>query len=716
MKKMQVPATAATALGDNFAMAFFPRSIFVGVTVGTLLAACGSGGSSDLPDAKITHAIDAARTDGHTTFDARTMVDAAPMVDADTTVDQVIFDQQPAALGNDATATFAFHSSAPSTFTCVIDAGTGTSCTSPLSFSVTEGSHTLAVTATPTGGGVTSQAASVNWTVDLTAPDVTLVSGPNLFDHSYTPTFEFSSTDPTATFSCNLNSTGFVACTSPWIIDVTDGANDEVIQAVDAAGNISLTPVSVSWTVDNTGPTAANSTISSSESQLLSDDVATTTITFTVHDADDQPIPNQQVSLSATGTGNTFSPANAGFTDDNGVFTATMTSTSAGTQTITGTAAAMTKTVDVKFLCSSLNIFGLRTTRSVGLSPLGFVAADFNHDGTLDLASGVYDNVNTSVNVDLGTGGGAFAAPSTVTASTYIADVATADLNGDGVLDLAAISFGAQKVDVMFGKATNGVANGTFAAATTFATQSEPWSIALGDVDGINGVDIVASNIGSNSVSVMKNNGVGVFTVTNIATGTGPAGVALIDVDSDGDLDIVTANENGGNAGSVSVLLNNGAGSFGAPTSYAVGGNSARTLAFGDFNGDGNFDLAVAVSNSNLIAVLLGNDGTGGTTKGTFKAAVAYPSGASTSPFWVNTVDLNNDGVLDLVYANTGANTVGVRFGNGDGTFGVDGIFPVGASPQGLAIGDFDADGKFDVIASDAGDSDVSILLNVCAD
>src|SRR6266571_4219326 len=93
----------------------------------------------------------------------------------------------------------------------------------------------------------------------------------------------------------------------------------------------------------------------------------------------------------------------------------------------------------------------------------------------------------------------------------------------------------------------------------------------------------------------------------DFATGTGPYWAAIGDLNGDGKLDLVVSNFN---ANTVSVLLGNGAGGFGAKTDFTTGANP-YSVAIGDLNGDGKPDLAVANFSSSTVSVLLGN-GAGG--------------------------------------------------------------------------------------------------------
>src|SRR5262245_22119921 len=130
--------------------------------------------------------------------------------------------------------------------------------------------------------------------------------------------------------------------------------------------------------------------------------------------------------------------------------------------------------------------------------------------------------------------------------------------------------------------------------------------------------------------------------------GDGPLSVAMGDFNGDGQQDLAVANNVSNN---VSVLLGQGNGTFAGTGNYTVR-DGPCSLAVGDFNGDGHQDLAVANRRSNNVSVLLG-DGTG-----TFAGAVNYAAGVF--PFSVVVGDFNGDGQSDLAVANFGNDNVSV--------------------------------------------------------
>jgi hypothetical protein len=141
------------------------------------------------------------------------------------------------------------------------------------------------------------------------------------------------------------------------------------------------------------------------------------------------------------------------------------------------------------------------------------------------------------------------------------------------------------------------------------------------------------------------------FKSAKYAVGAGPVSVVVADFNGDGKPDIATANHD---SSTVSILINNGDGTFRKHVDYAMG-NSPSQLVVGDFNNDGKVDLAVANGYS-AISILLGNgDGTFGQ-----RIDTSIPGAGSLSAY-----DLNNDGKLDLVVGPADVSLLG----NGDGTF-----------------------------------------------
>jgi hypothetical protein len=195
------------------------------------------------------------------------------------------------------------------------------------------------------------------------------------------------------------------------------------------------------------------------------------------------------------------------------------------------------------------------------------------------------------------------------------------------------------------------------------------------------------------------------FQQKTVPGGFGPNAIVVGDFNHDGLPDIVAADSCVDMlcaSGGVTVLLGKGNGAFGPPKSYVSSSDGEYTLfiAAGDFNNDGNLDLAVANNGLNVfgdVSVMLGNG------DGTFQSPVSNEVGGST-PVWVAVGDFNHDGSLDLAVTVTTTGTVAILLGNGDGTFQPQVSYDVQASPQGMRVADVNGDGNLDlVVANECG-------------
>jgi hypothetical protein len=262
--------------------------------------------------------------------------------------------------------------------------------------------------------------------------------------------------------------------------------------------------------------------------------------------------------------------------------------------------------------------------------------------------------------------------------------VAIADFNGDGKVDMAVTNGGSNNVSVLLGKG-----DGTFQAAVNYPAGTNPTSVTVGDFNGDGKLDLAVANNGTNTVSIFLGKGDGTFqAAVNYPTGTNPTSVAAGDFNGDGKLDLVVAN---GGSGNVSILVGNGDGTFQTRLDYSVA-SAPRSLAVGDFNGDGKLDLAVANSGSGNISIILGNG------DGTFQTAVDYPAGPNSNSVAVG--DFNGDGKLDLAVAND--HGVNIFLGNGDGTFPPFVAYATGIATDSVALGDFNGDGKLDLAVANS--------------
>jgi len=328
------------------------------------------------------------------------------------------------------------------------------------------------------------------------------------------------------------------------------------------------------------------------------------------------------------------------------------------------------------------------TNYTVGEYPDCAATGDFNGDGKLDLAVG---NLNSAtVSILLGNGDGTFGPKQDFATGSNPRSIAVGDFNGDGKLDLAVVNNVPGTVSILLG---NG--DGTFAPKMDFPVGTRPRSVVVGDFnhDGI--LDLAVANHDSQTVSVLLGNGDGTFTLKeNLTAGLEPYWVVTADFNGDGNLDLAVVNygspdyENA----TVGVYLGDGKGGFSAMQSYEVGWQPL-SVAVGDFNGDGNADLAVTNENYGTeyrtVSILLGDGHGSFAPQTTFNTnAIAYSVGAA---------DFNGDGATDLAVLNGG-----IMLGNGAGSFGPSSpMFPASGRKIFATAGDFNGDGRLDMVAVD---------------
>lgn len=352
-----------------------------------------------------------------------------------------------------------------------------------------------------------------------------------------------------------------------------------------------------------------------------------------------------------------------------------------------------------------------KTVFNMGMRPHSGSLLDFSGDGFLDLITANGNN-NMNLSVLIGAGDGFFAPPVTIEVIASEASmehggrrdlnfITAEDFDGDGDFDLAVVDAGGEVI------VYPNQGDATFSTPTFYSVAGQPATATAADINGDGSVDVITANRVGNSVGVLMNLGRedGEFApAVSWDVGGNPRSVGAVDLDRDGDLDLVTANRS---SSDVSLLFNDGGGLFPRREDVPVPGG-ARYVTFGDFNQDGDVDLATANESGNDLSVLLALG------DGTFGPPVSLALGVS--PYSVEATDLNGDGALDLIAANEQAVTLSILVGAGDGSFARALSVPVSTStrngPRYAVAGDLDNDGDQDLVSLDRDSSELTFLTN----
>jgi uncharacterized protein (TIGR03437 family) len=380
------------------------------------------------------------------------------------------------------------------------------------------------------------------------------------------------------------------------------------------------------------------------------------------------------------------------------------------------------------FLGDGKGGFQLRSTYITSYGPNSLILTDFNGDGNLDIIQGMGDARGFgagyySYNIDilLGNGDGTFQGaasrtiPGTQTVSTFLA---AGDFNGDGKIDaILNDKFGGNLY--LFAGSGQGAfqAPVTISALSAGGTQTGPSGAVSGDFNGDGKLDLAVTEEFTGKVAVLLNSATGLqLSGTFPSNGAAPGGIVAADFNGDGKLDLAVVNapsDDRATAGNLTVFLGGGNGAFQLARTYSAG-SLPTGVAVADLNGDGKPDLVVTDRSDPFVTpraagavyVFL-NDGKGG-----FQTPLKLATGAY--PFSVSVGDLNGDGKPDLVVASEDASvryTLAIFLGTGSGGFQPATLVSTSYGPSGIAIQDFNGDGKADLVVSHCcGDTDMTYL------
>jgi hypothetical protein len=290
----------------------------------------------------------------------------------DTTAPDTTITVAPASPSNQTSAGFSFASEPGATFECRVDGAAYAPCTSPKSYTtLSEGPHTFEARATDAAGNADPTPASHTWTIDTTAPDTSITSGPADPTNQTSATFSFAS-EPGAAFECRLDGAAYAPCTSPTTYTgLAAGPHTFDARATDPAGNTDSSPASRTWTIDLTAPAPPVITSPAEGSTVGS---ASVPLAGTAEPGSGIEIFEGATSLGTTtaDAGDAWARTLTGVTDGSHSYTATATDAAGNTS---ASSAPRTVVVDTAAPNTTITAAPIGATRFTSAS-FGFTADD----------------------------------------------------------------------------------------------------------------------------------------------------------------------------------------------------------------------------------------------------------------------------------------------------------------------------------------------------
>jgi hypothetical protein len=340
-----------------------------------------------------------------------------------------------------------------------------------------------------------------------------------------------------------------------------------------------------------------------------------------------------------------------------------------------------------------------------GVAPYSVASADFDGNGRPDLVAANGDSDPGTMSVFLrGTSGGwtqELGSPYNTQAGAD--DVATADFNGDGKQDFAVASYSTGTGGTVFLRKAD---NSGFAQEGGVMAIPNATTVAAGDLNGDHKPDLVYASGTSDTVYfALRNAGnTGFDAPVPLASVGHKEGLAIGDFSGDGKPDIVASNLT--SLGDLDLWVQNASGPVGFTNAGPVViGTQPWRLTAADFNGDGHLDVAAALLSTDKVVVMLGH------SNKTLTKEAEYPAGDGA--IGIKSGDFNSDGRPDLVIADQIGLRVTVLLRTPDG-FVNDASSPIvtGQAATGAAVADFDHDTRPDIAIANRNSNTITVLLN----
>ncbi|CAF1210047.1 unnamed protein product [Adineta ricciae] len=361
--------------------------------------------------------------------------------------------------------------------------------------------------------------------------------------------------------------------------------------------------------------------------------------------------------------------------------------------------------------------------------PCSLAVADFNEDGYTDIA--VANNGTNNIGIFFNNRNGSFLTQQTLSTGSYRPSFITiADFNHDNHSDIAVVYHGTDNIGIHLG---NG--NGVFQSVTVYSTgyDSLPCSLAIGDLNDDNQLDIVVANYGTNNIGIFFGNANGSFTsqqMYSTSSNSHPTSVALADLNQDRRLDILVTHYA---IGTIGMFVNEGNATFAKQIIRTLDSKSRpQVITVGNVDLDEYVDVVVVDSENDRIHVLRGYGNTSfhslttydsvkndrihvlrGYGNTSFHSLTTYDSVSGSHPSFAVIVDIDKDNQSDLIVTNYGTNNVAILSGYSSEPAVRQTQYLIGRSsrPSSIVVSDFDKDGHLDAAVNNLNKAYV-LLLN----
>jgi hypothetical protein len=329
------------------------------------------------------------------------------------------------------------------------------------------------------------------------------------------------------------------------------------------------------------------------------------------------------------------------------------------------------------------------------------IEGDFDLDGKIDIASTVFNADLVIISKNTSNGGVASFTNTNLFGAVNPIAVKTADINNDGLLDLI-VAGNTFNVIYVF-KNTSTLGNISFTSPISFGVGSSPRKLTTGDIDNDGKIDIISSNQGDNSISILRNTTAGaVITFSSkvdFATSNSPEGVTVGDLDDDGKIDILVACSS---SSAVSLLKNVstiGNINLNPKIDYTTG-SFPWEVVVADINNDGKLDIITSNTSPNTVSIFKNTS----TTSLSFANHIQFET--TSSPRGLAVHDLDTDGKPDIVTVNNFSSSQACVLKNtsttSNITFNTFTSYPIGGGCVGVAVADFNSDGLADIMSANS--------------